>query len=108
MALIRDVKISLPPPQIPGPAIPPLPPGPGGVPGVCAARLLQGGPADAGPERVAGPAIQQHRDRVGHQGARRHAALRPARPSGVKRGPEGKRPEGVGSVGGGVWGWERL
>lgn len=57
-----------------------------------AAGLVQGRPADAGPERDPGPTLQQHRDRVGHQGARRHAPLRPSCQGGVRRGPEGRQP----------------
>lgn len=69
--------------QISGPPLSPPPPGSGGLPGVRAPRLVQGGATDAGPQRAAGPPLQQLGDRVDHQGAGRHAALRPAHPSGV-------------------------
>lgn len=81
------------PTQIPGPPFSPLPPGAGGIPGVRTPRLLQGGPSDAQPERAPGPSLQQRRDRVDHEGAGGHSALRPAHPGGVKHGAGGVRVE---------------
>lgn len=79
--------------QISGPPFSPLPPGSGGVPGVCASRLLQGRTPDGWPQRAPGPSLQQLRDRVDHQGAGRHAPLRTAHPGRVNgatdRGREG-------------------
>lgn len=69
--------------QISGPPFSPLPPGSGGIPGVCASRLLQGGTSDPGPQRASGPSLQQLGDRVDHQGAGRHPSLRTAHPGGV-------------------------
>lgn len=45
---------------------------------MCAARLLQGGAAHARQQRAPGPPLQQRGDRVDHQGAGWHAALRTA------------------------------
>ncbi len=69
--------------QISGPPLSPLPPGSGGIPGVRASRLLQGGTTDAWPQRAPGPSLQQLRDRVDHEGAGRHAPLRTAHPGRV-------------------------
>lgn len=70
--------------QISGPPFSPLPPGPGGIPGVRASRLLQGGTADARQQRAPRPPLQQLRDRVDHEGAGRHTPLRTADPGRVK------------------------
>lgn len=88
--------------QISGPPFSPLPPGSGGVPGVCASWLLQGRTPDAWPQRTPGPSLQQLRDRVDHQGAGRHAPLRTAHPGRVNRATDGGR-EGGGVYSGGGW-----
>lgn len=70
--------------QISGPPFSPQPPGSGGIPGVCASRLLQGGTADTRPQRAPGPSLQQLGDRVDHERAGRHDPLRTAHPGRVK------------------------
>lgn len=87
--------------QISGPPFSPLPPGSGGVPGVCASRLLQGRTPDGWPQRAPGPSLQQLRDRVDHQGAGRHAPLWTAHPGRVNGATDRGREGGMYSGGGG-------